>query len=163
VDVRRLLGELAERAAHDPVTAGQAVAVTVGDPLTLVADGGLLKRALWNLVENAAKYGAAPITLAADRDGDRVVLSVSDEGEGIPAAEREQVLAPFHRLDRARTPSAAGEAPRGFGLGLTLARRIVEVHGGRIAVGPAGAADGRERGCRVTITLPPAAGAGPER
>jgi two-component system, OmpR family, sensor kinase len=163
VDVRRLLGELAERAAHDPVTAGQAVAVTVGDPLTLVADGGLLKRALWNLVENAAKYGAAPITLAADRDGDRVVLSVSDEGEGIPAAEREQVLAPFHRLDRARTPSAAGEAPRGFGLGLTLARRIVEVHGGRIAVGPAGAADGRERGCRVTITLPAPARAGPVR
>lgn len=154
VDARRLLAELAERAGHDPVTAGTAVRVAAGPPLTVVADGALLKRALWNLVENAAKYGAPPITLGAARDGDAVALSVTDAGEGIVPGERERVLAPFYRLDRARTPSAPGEAPRGFGLGLTLARRIAEVHGGRIAIGPAETVDGRERGCRVTITLP---------
>ena len=79
---------------------------------------------------------------------------MTDQGEGIAAAERERVLAPFHRLDRARTPHAAGESPRGFGLGLTLARRIAEVHGGRITIGPAAVDGGRERGCRVALELP---------
>ena len=114
----------------------------------------LLKRALWNLVENAAKYGAPPITLAARRDGEVVRLSVADWGEGIAPAERERVLAPFYRLDRARTPSAAGEAPHGFGLGLTLARRVAEAHGGGIVIEPAAVRDGRDEGCRVTLVLP---------
>jgi signal transduction histidine kinase len=164
VDVPSLLRELAERAAHDPLVAGKTVRVADGPPLAVVADGALLKRALWNLVENAAKYGAPPITLTARRETAGVALSVEDEGEGIAPAERERVLTPFYRLDRARTPSAAGEAPRGFGLGLTLARRIAEVHGGTIAIEAARVVDGSERGCRVTITLPaepPAVAAGP--
>jgi two-component system OmpR family sensor kinase len=154
VDVGRLLAEVAERAAQDPATAGTAVRVAPGPAPVLVADATLLKRALWNLVENAAKYGAPPVTLAAGADGARVALSVGDEGEGIPAAERERVLAPFQRLDAARTPSTAGEPPRGFGLGLTIARRVAEVHGGTITVEPAAVVEGRERGCRVTLWLP---------
>jgi two-component system OmpR family sensor kinase len=154
VDVAALLAEVAERARHDPLTAGKTVRVAVGPAPALTADRALLKRALWNLVENAAKYGAPPIALAATRDGDHVRLSVTDQGEGIPPAERERVLAPFHRLDRARTPHAAGERPHGFGLGLTLARRVAEVHGGRIAIEPAAVQEGREAGCRVTLVLP---------
>jgi signal transduction histidine kinase len=154
VDVGRLLAEVAERAGQDPATAGTTVRVAPGPAPALVADATLLKRALWNLVENAAKYGAPPVTLAAARDGERVALSVSDEGAGIPAADRERVLAPFQRLDAARTPSAAGEPPRGFGLGLTIARRVAEVHGGTIAIEPAAVVEGRERGCRVTLWLP---------
>jgi two-component system OmpR family sensor kinase len=83
-----------------------------------------------------------------------VALSVSDEGPGIPVADRERVLAPFQRLDAARTPSAAGEPPRGFGLGLTIAKRVAEVHGGTITIEPAALVEGRERGCRVTLWLP---------
>ena len=97
---------------------------------------------------------APPITLAATGDGHDVRLSVTDQGEGIAPAERERVLAPFYRLDRARTPHAGGEPPHGFGLGLTLARRIAEVHGGRIAVEPATVEHGREQGCRVVLILP---------
>jgi two-component system OmpR family sensor kinase len=103
---------------------------------------------------NAAKYGAPPITLAATRDGDRVRLSVTDQGEGIAPGERERVLAPFYRLDRARTPHTAGEVPHGLGLGLTLARQIAEVHGGGIVIEPATVEDGREQGCRVVLVLP---------
>jgi signal transduction histidine kinase len=166
IDVAGLLTELSEQAARDPVTAGKVVDVVPGPVVDLMADHALVKRALWNLVENAAKYGAPPISLAAARDGGDVRLSVTDQGEGIAPAERERVLAPFYRLDRARTPSAAGERPHGFGLGLTLARRIAEVHGGRIAIEPATVRDGREHGCRVTLVLPgrpPAVAPGPGR
>jgi two-component system, OmpR family, sensor kinase len=147
VDVAALLAGLAERARHDPAVAGKAVRVEAGAAPTLTADEALLRRAVWNLVENAAKYGAPPISLAAERQGDRVALSVSDEGPGIPPEARERVLDPFYRLDAARTPGGAG--PGGVGLGLTFARRVAEVHGGAITVGAAG-----ERGCRVTISLP---------
>lgn len=98
-------------------------------------------------MENAAKYGAPPITLAAERAGDRVRLSVADDGPGIPPAERERVFTPFYRGGRARTP----DGTHGVGLGLTIARRVAEVHGGGIAVE---SVDGEERGCRIVITLP---------
>jgi signal transduction histidine kinase len=78
------------------------------------------------------------------------VLSISDEGPGIPVAERERVFTPFYRGERG---SASG-GTRGVGLGLTLARRVAEVHGGSIAVEAASVAGGIERGCRVVITLP---------
>jgi signal transduction histidine kinase len=116
-----------------------------------VADPALLRRAVWNLIENAAKYGAPPITLAAKREGSDVVLSVTDEGAGIPPEERERVLAPFYRLDKARTPEGPAH---GFGLGLTLAHRVAEVHGGRILIGPANGQGGGEHGCRVSLILP---------
>jgi signal transduction histidine kinase len=91
--------------------------------------------------------------LAVRSEGDRVVFTVSDDGPGIPATDRERVFAPFYRGERARTPGGH----RGVGLGLTLARRIAEVHGGTIAV--AAASGGDEHGCQVVITLsarPPA-------
>lgn len=153
MDVPALLAELVDRARTDPLVAGRAVTVAAHTPaLEIVADRGLLRRALWNLVENAAKYGAPPIVLAAaPAAGDLVEMSVTDDGEGIPAADRERVFAPFYRMDRARSP---GSGQRGVGLGLTLARRVAEVHGGSIRIDAARLADGSERGCRVIITLP---------
>ncbi len=139
-------------ARQDPLVGAGTVELAEGGPVPLVADSTLLRRALWNLVENAAKYGAPPISLAAERDTDRVRLSVTDRGAGIAPEDRERVFVPFYRGDRARTP--AGDGPRGVGLGLTLARRVAEVHGGTIAIEPAERLDGRERGCRIVITLP---------
>jgi signal transduction histidine kinase len=151
MDARQIMADLAERATRDPVTAGLTVSLGGSASVECVADPALLRRAVWNLIENAAKYGAPPITLAAERDGPDVVLSVTDEGGGIPPEERERVLAPFYRLDKARTP----EGPtHGFGLGLTLAHRVAEVHGGRIVIGPANGHGGREHGCRVSLILP---------
>jgi signal transduction histidine kinase len=142
LDARALLDEVAERARHDPLTADREVRSEPGPPVALTADAALLRRALWNLVENAAKYGAPPITLSAARHGDRVVLAVTDAGEGIAAAEREKVFAPFYR------GGAAGRSG-GVGLGLTLAQRIAEVHGGTITIESV-----EPRGCRVVLSIP---------
>jgi two-component system, OmpR family, sensor kinase len=150
LDARGVLADVAERARHDPLVEGKTIRVVDGPPIPLSADGALLRRAVWNLVENAAKYGAPPITLGAERAGDRVALSISDEGPGIPESERERVFTPFYRGDRGSVPGGT----RGVGLGLTLARRVAEVHGGSIAVEAASVAGGIERGCRVVITLP---------
>jgi two-component system OmpR family sensor kinase len=155
VDARALLADVAERARHDPLTARLPVRVEAGPPVALTADESLLRRALWNLVENAVKYGAPPITLSAAVEGEQVALGVSDAGQGVAPADRERVFEPFYRSAAARTPDPGGDdARRGVGLGLTLARRIAEVHGGAIAIGPASQADGAPRGCRVVLTIP---------
>jgi two-component system, OmpR family, sensor kinase len=145
VDANTVLDDVAERARHDPLTAGLALRVERGAGVQVTADGALLRRALWNLVENAARYGAPPITLSAARVGDRIVLAVSDEGPGIAPGEREQIFAPFYRGE------AGARAPHGAGLGLTLARRIAEAHGGTATVE---ANEETKRGCRVVLSLP---------
>jgi len=151
VEAGRVLLDVAERARRDPRLGPAAVRVIDESPIRLTADPALLRRALWNLVDNAAKYGMPPITLEAEHQGQRVALSVTDQGDGIPAAERERVLTPFYRLDKARTPE---HLTGGFGLGLTLAKRVAEVHHGTISIGAAETINGIERGCRVTLTLP---------
>ena len=67
------------------------------------------------------------------------------------------MLAAFYRADSARTPGGR-RAPRGFGLGLTLARRVAEVHGGAITIEPRRDDGGTEHGCRVVITIPASPG-----
>ncbi len=148
LDVAELLEQLAERARADARLAGAEVHVEAPAGLRLVADGALLRRALWNLVDNAAKYGAPPLVLRADVVGERVRLAVVDAGPGIPPEERERVLEAFYRAERARTPEVG--ASRGVGLGLTIAARIASAHRGTIRVepGPAG------HGCCMVIELP---------
>ena len=151
VEVQELLEDLAERARLDPRLGSDRVRMAPGKSIEINADPALLRRALWNLVDNAAKYGAPPVTLSAERHHGTVALSVEDEGPGIPAEERDRVLAPFYQMDRARTPRGPA---RGFGLGLTLASRVAHVHRGAIGIGPIETVNGIERGCRVTLTLP---------
>jgi signal transduction histidine kinase len=153
VDARRLLGEMAERARHDPAVAGKVVEVSTGSPVSVIADEALLRRALWNLIENAAKYGAPPITLSAKMAGDQVWLVVTDQGPGVAPEDRDRVFDAFARLDRARTPGTPEAPAGGVGLGLTLARRIAEAHGGTVTLEAASTVEGRERGCRVTIRI----------
>jgi two-component system, OmpR family, sensor kinase len=148
VDVRQLLEQLVTRAEHDPATTGKKVTARGGEGLMISADGALLKRALWNLIENAAKYGAPPIELEARRDRDQwLELSVTDHGAGIAEEDRERIFEPFFRSDKARTPGT------GFGLGLTLVRRIAEVHGGSITALPL-ERDGAPPGCGFILRIP---------
>jgi two-component system OmpR family sensor kinase len=107
-------------------------------------DTRLLARAVGNLLRNAAKYSAERIVLSARREAGGVVIAVEDDGPGIPEAERERIFEPFFRLDRSRD-----RATGGFGLGLSIARKAVLLHGGRLAV-----EESKLGGARFVITLP---------
>ena len=112
--------------------------------LMVRADPEALRLVLFNLLDNAARYGPAggAIDLDAVRSPGIVTLAVSDAGPGIPAAARERVWQPFERL-----ASAADNAP-GSGLGLTVVRELVVAMGGSCRIAPV------SRGCRVEIILP---------
>lgn len=111
----------------------RSVYVEVADDLPMVhADPMLLRRVLDNLLENAHKYTpdpAAAIELVATRDGDRVSYEVRDKGVGISAEDLPRVFTAFFRGERSRSRETGG-----VGLGLTLAKRITEAHGGTIGV-----------------------------
>jgi two-component system, OmpR family, sensor kinase len=111
-----LLALASEEGARGKVEVSGTVAMVKGD-------ARLLGRLVRNLMQNALRHGAAPVTATVSRDGDRVVLKVCDRGAGVPESERERVFEPFYR------PSGRGEAAGGWGLGLALVRQIAEHHG----------------------------------
>ena len=95
-------------------------------PVSVLADPGRLDRVLENLLTNALKYsGEAPVTVSVTRQGDEGVVSVSDQGIGVPEEELSRL---FQRFYRASTRGRVN----GTGLGLYNARLLVEAHGGRI-------------------------------
>jgi signal transduction histidine kinase len=132
------------------------VALEIGPPegesLTFEGDIGRLTQVLSNLVANALRHtpSGGAITLAAERSETGVRLVVQDNGEGIPEADLPYIFERFWRGDRARSHSGGA----GGGLGLAIARQLVRVHGGAIAV------ESRPgEGARFTIDLPASADA----
>ncbi len=125
-----------------PMLAGVRTVVRVDPPsLTANADTARLHQVLANLLENAARHSppGATVTVAARRTGDALQLDVTDEGPGIPAADRERVFERFIR---------GGSTDGGTGLGLAIARWAVGLHGGTIDV------VGDEPGCRIRVLIP---------
>jgi two-component system OmpR family sensor kinase len=111
------------------------------------ADAGLLRRALDNLLENAHKYSpdaAQPIALRLSRREQAVCFEVEDRGLGVPEEDLPRLFTAFFRGERSRSRGTGG-----VGLGLTLAKRIVEAHGGTIAV-----ESERGTGTLVRVVLP---------
>ncbi|NTY39835.1 ATP-binding protein [Burkholderia diffusa] len=146
VVVDALIDSVAGNVANDIADCGIALDVsTPGVPATHVCDPKLVARALLNLIRNGARYASRKVLLSAARDrSGALVLSVDDDGPGIPAAERTRVFEPFQRLDSSRDRQTGG-----FGLGLAIVRRVALVHGGdvRLEDSPLG-------GARFVITLP---------
>ncbi len=105
-----------------------------------------LKRALVNLVDNALKYGAAA-HVSVSRQADFVTLIVEDEGPGVPAEKLSRLTEPFFRIENSRSRETGGA-----GLGLAIARMLVEASGGKLAFGA-----GASGGLRAEIALPAAA------
>jgi K+-sensing histidine kinase KdpD len=131
----------------EPLLAGLPVEVAIPSGLPeLQVDPRLISQVLFTLLENAAKYsGAGTITVSARQNGNNICFAVSDEGPGIPTALRAQVFEKFFR---------AGPQP-GLGMGLAIAHRIVQAHGGKIWIedGPDG------KGVSVQFEIPIVAGA----
>ena len=97
---------------------------------TLFVDSDLIGQALKQLLDNADRYSPpnAPIHVEARVDGDAMVVSVSDAGPGIPADEQSRIFEKFYRGRH------SARFPEGTGMGLSIAKGIVEAHGGRISV-----------------------------
>jgi signal transduction histidine kinase len=109
-------------------------------------DSHRIKQVLYNLLDNAIAHTGADgrITVTARQEGDSLNISVADTGEGIPAEDLPMIFERFYRVDKSRTRTTGGT-----GLGLTIAKRLVEAHGGKIDV--------RSRpgqGAIFTFTLP---------
>jgi signal transduction histidine kinase len=141
VRVRDLLEEVRERCrgARVPVVLAGAVA----PDLTVAGDRHALLRALTNLVDNAVRHASGRVTLTAYPEGGAAVLEVTDDGPGIPAADRERVFDRFTRLDDGRARDDGGA-----GLGLAIVRELVRQHEGTVQLGDA------SPGLRARISLP---------
>jgi signal transduction histidine kinase len=147
--VARALPRLSERAAEAGLTLEvQAAPETAAG--TVAVDPAAVEQILFNLVDNACKYGRNPdlpvLQLESDLRGRCGVLRLSDHGSGIGPAERRRLFRPFHKS----AAHAAGSAP-GVGLGLALSRRLARSLGGDLRLAPS---DG---GATFELTLPRAA------
>lgn len=122
VDLGPLLNEVCRQAR--PVHADRRL--ECGAESVLVAgDEDAMRQLVWILLDNALRQARSHVSLVLSTEGDWARLTVSDDGPGIPPEERERVFQRFYRTDRARSGSGAG-------LGLSIARWIVEQHHGRI-------------------------------
>jgi signal transduction histidine kinase len=136
----------AESRLHAP---GTPIEVDVAVDLVVDADPERIHQVIANLVANAVRHSPAGevVRLVASAHTDGVAIEVLDLGPGIPAAEAQRVFERFYRADAARAASDGGA-----GLGLAIARWIVDLHGGSIRPEP-----NHPRGCRMVVTLPAAA------
>jgi signal transduction histidine kinase len=124
-----------------------SLSLDLPDNLPLVSiDWQRVNQVLHNLLENAVAHThkGGTISVAAITQGDWVVVSVSDTGEGIPAEDLPHIFERFYRVDKSRARATGGS-----GLGLTIAKRLVEAHGGTITVQSELA-----KGSRFSFTLP---------
>ncbi|MCL7427422.1 cell wall metabolism sensor histidine kinase WalK [Streptomyces sp. YS415] len=129
MDLAALAGEEAEGRA--------GVVVRADGPVEVTGSRGQLGRVLANLLDNAARHARSAVTVTVRREGERAVLRVADDGDGVAVADRERIFERFVRLDEARSRDDGGA-----GLGLAIARDVAERHGGTLTVGdaPAGGA-----------------------
>ena len=138
-DIAAMLADICAEEAmvgHDVTYAGP-------DKVRFVGHQGGLKRVFENLVTNAVKYGdRARVGLV--KDGGGLVVTVDDDGPGLPGQELEKVFQPFYRLDHSRSRTSGGS-----GLGLAVVRNIVRAHGGEVRL-----ENRDEGGLRAVVQLP---------
>jgi signal transduction histidine kinase len=141
VDLADLVREMGAHHATTTVS-------TPDTPVWTLGERDALLRIMTNLVENAQRHARTGVELSATTDADRVLVTVTDDGPGIPPADRERVFERFTRIDDGRARDAGGA-----GLGLAIVRELVRRHRGtvRLADRPDGAS-----GLRVEVDLPAA-------
>jgi two-component system OmpR family sensor kinase len=145
-DLMELLEGVVEDADFEARSCGRAVRFSGTGEVTADVRAELLVRAFENVVRNAVRFsgegGVVEVRAGKDATGDAFVVTVADEGPGVPDADLEAIFVPFYR-------SRSDSTTTGFGLGLAIARRAVEAHGGTIR-----AANRQGGGLMVSISLP---------
>ncbi len=144
VEVREVLGAVAERFAAPSAGTGRPLAIEESDGLTLDADPTRLEQALTNMVSNALRHGDGAVIMRARRRGGVVELHVLDDGRGFEPSFLPRAFERFSRADPARSGGGAG-------LGLSIVQVIAEAHGGH-----AYAANREPGGADVWLSLPSA-------
>jgi heavy metal sensor kinase len=146
VDLARLMAEVCEQSQVLAKARGVTLDLEPLPPVTMQGDPQHLRRLLVNLVDNGLKYTRAGgrVTLALHQDGAWAVLRVADTGIGLAPEEQERIFQRFYRA-----PTAVSREVEGSGLGLCIARSIVETHGGAIQVESAAG-----HGSLFTVRLP---------
>jgi two-component system, OmpR family, sensor histidine kinase CpxA len=141
VSLQGILDTAARRETAD----GSRIEVNVPADLRAQAEPELLTRAVANLLRNAVRYAGAnsPITIAAEQRDGNVMVTVADQGPGIPEDELQRIFDPFYRLDASRDRQTGG-----VGLGLAIVKTCVEACQGTVV-----AANRTPHGLQVTITL----------
>lgn len=131
IDAAQLVHDIAGEFRRDPIARGFDIVEHAAPPAPILADSSALTRALWNLLENAAKYSGDARTIAISLNcvDSQAVITVTDHGIGIPAAEQRRLFDRFYRGEQARNLGI-----RGAGIGLTLVHQIVTAHNGRISL-----------------------------
>jgi two-component system phosphate regulon sensor histidine kinase PhoR len=136
VDLARLAAETARELESHAIGKNQQLAVSVGEETAVIGDDVALRTLVRNLLDNAIRYtepgGHISLTLSSESSGDGerwVVLTVKDDGVGIPLAEQNRIFERFYRIDKARSRETGGT-----GLGLSIVRHVAERHGGRVEV-----------------------------
>jgi signal transduction histidine kinase len=142
VDMARLVNGIPGGYAQVPVR----VVADAPAPCPVTGDGDALRRMLVNLVDNAVRYARSRVTVSARQAGDAVLLTVTDDGPGIPAGHAERAFERFTTLDDARARPDGDVS--GAGLGLAIVRATAHAHGGRAWLEDAGP------GLRATVRLP---------
>jgi signal transduction histidine kinase len=130
---------------------GRSVRVTRkgGGPVHVRAPEAVLERVVVNLVENAVRYARSRVEVTVSCSGGGVLLTVTDDGPGVPAADRDRVFERFTRLDDARSRDEGGS-----GLGLAIVRELVRAHGGNVHLDDPPGQSGP--GLRAVVRLPSA-------
>jgi signal transduction histidine kinase len=128
VDLTLLVPQIVQR--QKETTKDHSIQFDVASSVPRVqADPARVEQVLGNLLSNAAKYGTPHTTIRVSvrADEDAVVVSVANEGKGIPAGELDRVFSRFYRTESARTSAVPG-----LGLGLYVSRELIRAHGGRM-------------------------------
>lgn len=133
IDLAELVRTILDETADARPELAERLTADVPDHLTIQARPVALKRALVNLINNAAAYGGSARVVVAPPTqtpaGLSATLIIDDDGPGIPEADRERMFQPFQRLEASRNRSTGG-----VGLGLPIARNIIRAHGGDVTL-----------------------------
>lgn len=142
-DLEKMLAEIVEQKKNN----GQTVVLSTTESLILCADRERLRIAITNIVDNSLKYSrkdSGPVQIYYTKVDNAVQIRISDSGIGIAEAEIPFIFEPFYRVDKARKQTAGG-----YGLGLSLTKKIINAHNGTITVDSV-----ISKGTTFTVSLP---------